>query len=80
MNIALKNPIAPAMDHASAYLQAKYGPNFRAILGLGEPGSQPHAETDDSAFWNYFGDLDCDPAPDLTAHNRSTAMMPGVGQ
>ncbi len=62
-------------DPAALYLASKYGQNFRAILGLGEPGSQPYAEQDDSVFWGYFGDLHGDPAPDLTAHSRATWGM-----
>lgn len=62
-------------DPAAAYLAQRYGPNFRAILGLGEPGSQPYAEHDDSAFWDFFGDLDGDPAPDLTAHRQVAAEL-----
>ena len=70
--------MATALDADEQFLASRYGPDFREVLQLAPKGSQPYAETNDSAFWNLFGDLSGDPAPDLTAYNRSVAGMAGV--
>ncbi len=55
-----------------AHQQRLYGPNWRAEI------DRMDGEAADAAWREWFGDVPVDYAPDLSAHARSTAMMPGV--
>ena len=50
-------------------LARNHGPDWRRVLQIED---KPFAEQNEGNFWAYFGDLHGDPAPDLTAHARST--------
>ena len=50
-------------------LAKNHGPDWRAVLQIKD---HPFAEQDDSAFYEFFGDVPFNAAPDLTAHRQVT--------